>query len=95
MTYKLIRQQEDGLETEFAVAEVEQVFERGTQEVENHGVVVALGAEPSDEWDADATGEGLVDLGFVLELRMLSLDALEFDGNLLSRDDVDSEIDVT
>lgn len=95
MTYELVSQQEDSLEAELAVAEVEQILERGTQEVEDHGVVVAFGAEPSDEWHTDATGEGLVDLGLVLELGMLGLDALELDGDFLSRDDVDSEIDVT
>ena len=85
---KLVGQQEDGLEGEFAVAEVEEIFEGGAEQVEDHGVVVALGAEPSHEGNADAAGEGFVDAGLVLELRVLGLDRLKLDGNLLTGDDV-------
>ena len=95
MPYQLVGQQEDGLQGELAVAEVEQVFERGTQEVNDHGVVVALRPEPTDEGNTDATSQSLVDLGFILELRMLSLDRLELNGDFFPRDDVDSEVDVT
>jgi hypothetical protein len=35
------------------------------------------------------------DLGLILELRVLCLDRLKLDSNLFSRDDVDTEIDVT
>ena len=85
---ELVGEQENGLEGEFAVAEVEEIFEGGAEEVEDHGVVVTLGAEPSDERNADAASERLVDAGLILELRVLGLDGLKLDGNLLAGDDV-------
>ena len=94
-TYELIGQEEDGLEAELPVAEVEEILEGGTKEIKDHRVVVALGAEPPNEGDANATSEGLVDLGLVFELRMLGLDRLELDGDFLAGDDVDSKVNVT
>jgi hypothetical protein len=85
---ELVSEQEDRLERELAVAEVEQVLQARAEKVQNHGIVVALGTKPADEGDADAAGEGLVDAGLILKLGVLSLDALQLDGNLLARDDV-------
>jgi hypothetical protein len=85
---ELIGEQEDGLQRELAVAEVEEIFQRGTEQIEDHGVVVALGAEPAHEGDTDTASKGLVDTGLILKLRVLSLDALKLDSNLLARDDV-------
>lgn len=85
---ELVGKEQDRLERELAVAEVEQILERRTKQVQNHGVVVALGAKPADEGNANTAGKGLVDACFILQLRVLSLDALELDGNLLARDDV-------
>ena len=85
---ELVGKEEHSLQGELAVAEVEKVLEGRTEQVQNHGVVVTLGTEPTDEGNADTTSEGLVDTGFIFELRMLGLDALELDGNLLSGDDV-------
>jgi hypothetical protein len=85
---QLVGQQQDGLEGEFAVAEVEEVLEGGSEQVENHGVVVALGAEPPDEGNADTAGERLVDTSLIFELGVLGLDRLKLDGNLLTGDDV-------
>ena len=93
-TYELIGQKEHGLERELAVAEVEQILQGGTEKIDDHGVVVTLGAKPADEGDSHTPGEGLVDLGLILELRVLSLDRLEFDGNLLARDDVDAQVNI-
>lgn len=73
-TYQLISEEKHSLEAELAVAEVEQVFKGGTEQVEDHGVVVTFCAVPANKRDADATGKGLVDLGLVLELGMLGLD---------------------
>ena len=87
-TYKLISEEEDGLEAKLAMTEVEQVLKRGAQEINDHRIVVALGAEPSHEGNADAAGEGFVDAGLVLELRVLGLDRLKLDGNLLAGNDV-------
>jgi hypothetical protein len=85
---ELVGEQQDRLQRELAVAEVEEVLERGAEQVQDHGVVVALGAEPADEGDADTAGERLVDAGLIFELGVLGLDALELDGDLLARDDV-------
>lgn len=91
----MIGKEEDGLEAEFPMAEVKQILERWTEEIDDHGVVVALGAIPPNERNADAASEGLVDLGLVLELRMLGLDRFELDGDLLAGDDVYAEVDIT
>lgn len=72
--YQLVSQEEDGLETELAVAKVEEVLEGGPEQVEDHGVVVAFGAVPANKGNADTAGESLVDLGLVFELGMFSLD---------------------
>lgn len=85
---KLIGEEQDGLQRELAVAKVEEILEGGTEEVQDHGVVVALGAKPAHEGDTDTTSERLVDASFILELGVLGLDALELDSNLLARDDV-------
>ena len=89
-THQLICKQQNRLETELPVTEVEEVFQAGAEEVEDHGVVVTLGAEPANEGDADASSEGLVDTGLILELGVLGLDGFEFDGNLFTGDDVGS-----
>jgi hypothetical protein len=85
---ELIGEEKNGLQGELAVAEVEQVLETGTQEVDNHGVVVALSTEPADEGDTDTTGERLVDASLIFELRVLGLDALKLDGDLFTGNDV-------
>jgi hypothetical protein len=85
---ELIGEEQDGLQGEFAVAEVEEVLERGAEQVQDHGIVVALGTEPAHEGDTDTASEGLVDAGLILKLRVLGLDALELDGNLFTGDDV-------
>lgn len=92
---ELVGQQENGLERELAVAEVEQVLQTGAEQVQHHGIVVTFGTEPANEGDANTTSEGLVDTGLVFELRVLGLDALELDGDLLAGDDVGSQVDVT
>jgi hypothetical protein len=94
-TYQLISEQQDSLKGELPVAEVEEIFEGGTEQVQHHGIVVAFGTEPPHKGYTDTSSEGLVNLGFVLELRMLSLDRFELDGDLFPRDDVDPEIDIT
>jgi len=85
---ELVGEQEDGLEGEFAVAEVEEILEGRSEQVEHHGVVVTFGAEPSDKGNADTASEGFVDTSLIFELRVLSLDRLKLDGNLFAGDDV-------
>lgn len=83
---ELVGEEQDSLQRELAVAEVEEIFQTRAEKIQDHGIVVALGSEPADEGDTNTTGERLVHTGFILQLRVLSLDALELDGNLLARD---------
>lgn len=48
MTHELIRKKKNGLQTEFAITAVEEILQRRAKKVEDHGVVIALGAKPSD-----------------------------------------------
>jgi len=53
------------------VAEIEKILERKSEKVKNHCVVITFRAKPSDKWHTNASGKSLVDLGFILELRVL------------------------
>ena len=64
--YQLISKEENGLETKFAVTEVEKILQRGPEEIKDHGIVVAFCAKPSDKGNTDTTSKGFVDLGFIL-----------------------------
>ena len=92
---ELVGEEQDCLQGELAVAEVEQILEGRTKEIQDHGIVVALGSEPANKWDTDTASERLVDASLILELWVLGLDRLELDGNLLSGDDIGTEVDVT
>ena len=92
---ELIGQQKNGLQGELAVAEVEKILQAGSEEIKNHGIVVALGTKPADKWDTDTTGERLVDTGLIFELGVLGLDRLKLDGNFFTRDDISAEVDIT
>ena len=92
---ELIGQQKNGLQGELAVAEVEKILQAGSEEIKNHGIVVALGTKPADKWDTNTTGERLVDTGLIFELGVLGLDRLKLDGNLFTRDNISAEVDVT
>lgn len=85
---ELISEEQDRLQRKLAVAEVEEILEGGAEQIEDHGVIVALGAEPAHERNADTAGKRLVDASLILKLRVLSLDTLKLNSNLLARDDV-------
>jgi len=53
------------------VAEIEKILKRRSEKVKNHCVVITFCAKPSDKWHTNASGESLVDLGFILELQVL------------------------
>ena len=76
------------------MAEIEKILKRRTKKVKNHCVVITFRAKPSDKWHTNASGESLVDLGFVLELRVLGFNRFELDGHLFPRNNVDAEVDV-
>lgn len=83
-THELISEEEYRLQSEFAVAKVEKVFEGWTEEVQHHGVIVALCSEPSNKGYTDASSQGLVNFGLVFELWVLGFDRLEFDGDFFT-----------
>jgi len=92
---ELIGEEEDGLQGELAVAEVEEILQTGAEKVQDHGIVVTLSTKPADEGDADPTSEGFIDTSFIFELGVFGLHALELNGNLFTRDDIGSEVNVT
>lgn len=92
---ELIRQQEDSLERELAVAKVEQILKTGAEKVQNHSIVVALSSEPTDKGNTDTTGERLVHASLIFELRVLGFDTLKLDSDLLAGNDVGAEVNVT
>jgi hypothetical protein len=95
MTNQLIREEKDSLQAKLPVAEVEEVLKGRPEEVQDHGVVVALSTIPPHEGNSNPAGKSLVDLRLIFQLRVLSLDGLELDGDLLAGDDVDSEVNIT
>jgi hypothetical protein len=46
---ELICEEQGSLQRELAVAEVEQVLQTRSEEIQNHGIVVTLGSEPAHE----------------------------------------------
>lgn len=54
---QLVGEQQDGFQREFAVAEVEEVFQARTKEIEHHRVVVTLGTKPANERNTDTSSE--------------------------------------
>jgi hypothetical protein len=91
---ELIGEEKDSLQGELAIAEVEEVLQTRSEEIDDHSLVLTLSSEPADKWDTNTTDEGLVDTSLVFELRVLGLDALELDSNLFTWDYVGSEVDV-
>jgi len=92
---ELIGQEKGGLEGELSVAKVEQILKAGSEEIENHSIVVTFGSEPTDEGDTDTASERFVDTSLIFELGVLGFDALKLDGDFLARNDVGAEIDIT
>ena len=94
-TNQLICKEEDSFQAKLSVAEVEEILKGWAKKIKNHGIVIALSAEPSDKRDADTARKGFINLGLIFKLGMFSLHGLEFNGDLFSRDDVNSQVDVT
>lgn len=92
---ELVCQKQDSLVGKLTVAVVEKVLKRRAQEVDHHGVVVAFSSVPSNKRNAYTAAQGLVNFGFVFQLWVLSFDVFQLDGDLFTRDDVCSEINVT
>ena len=69
----LIRNHKSCLDSEFTLAEVESIFETGTQQVHDHGVVVALDAKPVYAGNTSSAVENFVDIGLIQKLRKFRL----------------------
>ena len=85
---ELIGEQKHCLEGEFAVAKVEEILQAGSEEVKYHGIIVTLGAEPTNKRDSHSSSQGLVDTSFILKLRVFGLHTFQFDSNFLAGNDV-------
>jgi hypothetical protein len=87
---ELVCEEQNGLQGELSVAEVEKILQTGSKQIENHGIVVALGSEPADKGNSNTSSEGFVDTSLILELGVFGLDALKLDSDFLSRNNVGS-----
>lgn len=92
---ELIGQEKNRLQGKLSVTKVEEILQTGAEKVENHGIIVALGTKPANKRDSNATSKRLVHTSLILQLRVLGLDGLEFDGDLLTGDDIGAQIDIT
>ena len=59
-----------------------------SHEINHHGIVVAFSTVPPHKRNADATLQGPVDLGLVLQLWVLRLYGLQLNSHLLIRNNV-------
>lgn len=91
--YQLICEEQHCLEGKLASAEIEQIFETGPEQVDDHAVVLALHAVPAHKRDTDAARQGLVHSCFVLQLGVLGPARLDFDGHFVAVDDVAAQVD--
>ena len=82
---ELVGKHEHSVEGELAVAVVEEVLEAGAQQVHDERRVVTFLAHPENLRCTQAILQQLVELGLVQDLRVLRLDLLHLDGNLLLR----------
>ena len=54
---ELIREQKHRFQRELAVAKIEKILQAGSEQVKHHSIIITLGPEPTDEGNADASGE--------------------------------------
>jgi hypothetical protein len=82
-THQLICQEQDSLQVELAVAEIEEILKRWAKTFKDQDIVVAFHSKPMYSWNANAAGKILVHLVLVLNLRMLHLNSLKFNCDVL------------
>jgi hypothetical protein len=84
-TNQLVRYEQDGLEGKLTIAQFEEVFERGAEQIDYHHVVVSLFARPDHPWHARSTHQRLVNLRLVLQwTRLFVDDRFELDGHFFT-----------
>ena len=94
----LIGEHQRALQGELSAAEVEEVLERGAEEIDDHDVVVTFNAVPPNGGDTNGAAAGVEDLveaGFVQELGVAGLDGLELDGDGFTSLDVGATVNIT
>lgn len=90
----LVREHQNRLQAKLAAAKVEEIFQAGTEEVQDHDVVVAFHAIPPHVWNPGAALEDLVQLALIQQLRVLALYALELYPDLFPRLDMRAEVNI-
>lgn len=74
--YKLVGEEQNRFQCELSIAEVEKIFQAGTQQVHDHGIVATFRTKPTHKGNANATSEGFVGAGFIFKVRILGPDTL-------------------
>lgn len=52
---ELIGKEEHRLERELPVAEVEEILQTWSEQIKDHGIVVAFGTKPTDKWNSNSS----------------------------------------
>src|ERR1700677_2320051 len=94
-TYHLVCQIQDCLQAKLAVVTIEELLKGRAQELKNHGIIIAFCSEPANRWDTDDACEALIDAVFILELGILCVNGLKFDGNILFQNNIDCMVNNT
>jgi len=82
-TYHLVCQNQDCLQVKLVVEVIKEIFKGRAKMFKDHGIVIAFCSKPANRWDTNATYEAFIDLVFVVKLKVLRIDRLRLDGNVL------------
>lgn len=93
-TNELVGQEQDSFEGELAIAIIEQILQGGTQEVNDHSIIITFCAIPSNKGDADTSSESFIHFSLVFELRVFRLCVFQLNSHLFAGDDVCTQIDI-
>jgi hypothetical protein len=74
---------------------IEEILEGWTKVFQDQNVVVTFRPKPMYGWNTNSTSETLVHIVFVLDLRVLCVNGLELDGDVVFGNNVDSTINDT
>jgi hypothetical protein len=81
-TNQLVGDEQDGLEGKLAIAQFEEVFQRGAEQIDYHHIVVPLFARPDHPRHTRSTHQRLVYLRLMLQWTRLFVDCrFELDGH--------------
>ena len=71
------------------MTKVEQVFQAWAKQLHHHDNVLAFLSVILDDWNTNASLHNSIKLAFNVELRVLSIHVLQFDGNFFASVDID------